>query len=1101
VETGAVYEGHVFDGWYTKEDGQGTKYEKLPASEKEVEDLTLHANFIKSTYTVTYLLNGGKLKGKTLIDGMYYKESYSNLTDVELIPKSEIMYDDGVFTGWEDGESIRYTTIPKNHVGDIVVEAKYSTETTTITFNIGSRGAVEGKIAINGKFTETFNIAEDSVLPTNVRSTLTAKFNRLGKTFDMMYFDGWYTNPTCTGSPVTTLKAGNPQNIEELYAKWSSSMYMIVYHLNGGTITGIARNDVTDMSDERFVIFEDYELPKEVTHNFGTFEGWYDNTKCTGSPITKLTARSKYIKNGVAELYAKLPKTKYVVKYFVEPASGGFTQCASKVDNSASYVLDSSNFALDTNVRGNIRFDGWYKKENGEFVGNEIVSLPKGKTDDIDVYGKLVDVTTLDEEELAAFEEREAKREELRSAAKEKRKQEINDNAKKEAEKVKENMQPQNNGYLNEDYINSLIQEDRQDAVQKQEQAKEQAKEQEKARELESKRLFGAVREFVSSFGDLILGDDGTSTSVASPNEIQVKVSDLLAYDTVSAKNLGIDVPSGKVLNAVIVTYIKDLAGNFVDDYSIVGTMLPAGSNLSKVADAYPDHTFGVRAIIVDKSILTPPSSPSKKNPTYYGGIDGGGGGGGGGAGGTLPSAHDSIIVNPYGYDGRGADNGALRAGVLKLQVNAKTGRIATPSFGDYKTVSLAAGNPSFAGLADETWEYFPASNEFKLFMSAPNGDRYYLTNGWHKRNVNSKDMWYRFDSDGIMQKGFVEEGGNVYYLQNSLNELAHMVTGYKDFEGTGYTGYFRKDGALITLFPTSQRVAYETGLIALPDQPSYDRSIYSKCKNLDTNSTRILKSVKTYGQSVMGNFVGYWYYMASGLKKFRFETINTELQIARFANNGWMNIYDADKKLYSYRFDDATNVLVKNITPEGYVVDEDGKMQGNVLVDFNTIDVTKESGYVLAMTTLNTLPTNSRKLQSHLVAANGTPVLNSPATDIWTVIDFQGVEPVLTNMVYGGSSIQPVVPQVQPLQLLSNATNAISSAFGLTQTEETIPIIDAVGAINPVNIVKITKVLSNVNFKQGVKTAVDVANENDLSSLYGICISIYNKVKEILAA
>ena len=1101
VETGAVYEGHVFDGWYTGEGGQGTKYEKLPASEKEVEDLTLHANFIKSTYTVTYILNGGKLKGKTLIDGMYYKESYSNQTDVELIPKSEIMYDDGVFTGWEDGESVRYTTIPKDHVGDIVVEAKYSTETTTITFNIGSKGAVEGKIAIDGKFTETFNLAEDSVLPTNVRSTLAAKFNRLGKTYDMMYFDGWYTTPTYTGSPVTILKEGNPENITTLYAKWSSSMYMIVYHLNGGTITGIARNDVTDMSDERFVIFEDYELPKEVTHNFGTFEGWYDNQKCTGSPITKLTARSKYIKNGVVELYAKLPKTKYVVKYFVEPASGGFTQCASKVDNSASYVLDSSNFALDTNVKGNIRFDGWYKKENGEFVGNEIISLPKGTTEDIDVYGKLVDVSTLDEEELAAFEAREAKREELRSAAKEKRKQEINDNAKKEAEKVKENMQPQNNGYLDEDYINSLIQEDRKDAIQKQEQAKAK----ELAYSAESKGLLGAVREFVSSFGDLILGDDDDgSTSVASPNEIQVKVSDLLAYDTVSAKNLGIEVPSGKVLNAVIVTYIKDLAGNFVDDYSIVGTMLSAGSNLSKIADAYPDHTFGVRAIIVDKSILTPPSSPSKR-PSYYGGGTtggGGGGGGGGGVGGALPAGNNTIIVNPYGYDGRGKDNGALRAGILKLHVNSKIGRIATPSFGDYKTINMSAGSSSLMGLSDETWEYFPASNEFKLFMSAPNGDRYYLTNGWHKRVVNSKNMWYRFDNDGIMQRGFVEEGGNVYYLNNSLSELAYMVTGFKDFEGTGYTGYFRNDGVLVAIFPTTERVVYETKLLALPDKPSFDRSIYEKCRNYDSNSTRIVKSVKTYGQSVMGNFVGYWYYMASGTRKLRFETINTELQIARFANNGWINAYDTDNKLHSYRFDDATNLLVNTITPEGFIVSQSGQMSGkDILLDFSTIDVTKESGYVLAVTTLNTLPTNSRKLQSHLVAYNGVPVSDSPATDIWTVIDFQGVEPVLTNMVYGGSSIQPVVPQVQPLQLLSNAANAISSTFGLTQTEETIPIIDAAGIINPNSIVKMTKVLSNVDFEQGAKIASEIVSSNNITSVYSLCMNIYSTLKGLFAA
>ena len=1070
VETGAVYEGHVFDGWYTGENGQGTKYEKLPANEvAEVNDITLHAYFINSTYTVTYMLNGGKLKGKTLIDGMYYKESYSNHTEVELIPKSEIMYDDGVFTGWEDGESVRYTTIPKDHVGDIVVEAKYSTETTTITFNIGSKGAVEGKVAIDGKFTETFNIAEDSVLPTNVRSTLTAKFNRLGKTFDMMYFDGWYTNPNCTGSPVTTLKAGNPQNITELYAKWSSSMYMIVYHLNGGTITGIARNDVTDMSDERFVIFEDYELPKEVKHNFGTFEGWYDNKKFTGSPITKLTARSKYIKNGVVELYAKLPKTKYVVKYFVEPASGGFTQCASKVDNSASYVLDSSNFALDTNVRGNIRFDGWYKKENGEFVGSEIVSLPKGTSDDIDVYGKLVDVTTLDEEELAAFEEREAKREELRSAAKEKRKQEINDIAKKDGEKVKQDMKPENSGFIDQTLIDSLIEEDKADATKKQEQENELKK------NLESQGFFGALKERVSDFSSLIFGDpdpDPSSAPTASPSELQVKVSDLLAYDTVSPKNLGIVVPEGKVLNAVVVTYIKDLDGNFIDDRSIVGSVLLAGTNLSKVADAYPDHTFGVRAIIIDKSILTQPSTPGR-SPHYYGGGGSGGGGGGGIVGGTLPAALNAVIVNPYGFDGRGNDNGAIRAAALKL---SRYGAISTPSYAIYKNIDLTVGKSNLASLSGETWEYFPASNAFKSFALAPNGERYYFTNGWYKRIVYSQESWYRFDNDGIMQKGFVEEGGNVYYLNNSINELAYMVTGYKDFEGTGYTGYFRKDGALVALFPTSARVAYETNLVALPNQPSFDRSIYEMIKSNDRSRDVILKTEKAYGQSAMGNFVGYWYYMASGQKKFRFETINTELQIARFATNGWINIYDTDKKLYSYRFDSASNVLTNITTPEGVSLDASGHIAGrNVLLDFATLDVTKKSAYELAMTTHTTLPVNTKKLQSHLVGSDGMPMPKSAATDIWTVINLQGMIPILTNTVHGGTS------DVQQLYFLSNTIYAGVGVDALLQP----PAINTESVINNISAAKITQVLSNVNFTEGVKAVGDVAN-------YGLCMGLY---------
>ena len=388
----------------------------------------------------------------------------------------------------------------------------------------------------------------------------------------------------------------------------------------------------------------------------------------------------------------------------------------------------------------------------------------------------------------------------------------------------------------------------------------------------------------------------------------------------------------------------------------------------------------------------------------------------------------------------------------------------------------MTVGKSNLTSLSGETWEYFPASNAFKSFALAPNGERYYFTNGWYKRVAYSQELWYRFDNNGIMQKGFVEEGGNVYYLNNSINELAYMVTGYKDFEGTGYTGYFRKDGALVALFPTSARVAYETNLVALPNQPSFDRLIYEMIKSNDRSRDIILKTEKAYGQSAMGNFVGYWYYMASGQKKFRFETINTELQIARFATNGWINIYDTDKKLYSYRFDSASNVLANITTPEGVSLDASGHIAGrNVLLDFATLDVTKKSAYELAMTTHTTLPVNTKKLQSHLVGSDGMPMPESAATDIWTVINLQGMIPILTNTVHGGTS------DVQQLYFLSNTIYAGVGVDALLQP----PAINTESVINNISAAKITQVLSNVNFTEGVKAVGDVAN-------YGLCMGLY---------
>ena len=1104
LETDVTMDDYKFDGWYTQPNGKGQKYTVIPKSDSEVEDLTLHAHYIYAKYKVTYMLNGGSLVGKTLAASGSYIVTYDNREVVQLPTKKDIISEDAEFFRWEDKNGNAYQRIEEGNTEDLVLYAKYSTETVDIIFNIGDKGKAKGKIAKDGKFKETYNLASDMVLPTELSWPDTKKNVKTGKAYEEYYFDGWYKTKNYAGKPITVIPAGNPEKIEELYAKWVNGTYRIIYHMNHGYISGLSKNEFIDESYEGTVKYEDYELPTDVTRASSEFLGWYDKPQMTGTPITKLTKNPKQLVDGdVVHVYAKWKTSKYYVQYVVRQKDyadtsiyyGTYKNTVS-VDNKYPYVLqnETSNTSLVGALGTTYGFDGWYIDE--EFNGNEIVSVDANVTEDKTLYAKLVKLSNLDEEALAAFNARAEERTKKREDAETKRKKAIDDASKEQGTKTKEQLKKNNNFlYLLVDDIMNEDQQAAQDAINK---------ELNSSYESVFGKLFGAIVNIVGG----LLGDgpeDPTPTPApaASPSEIVVNLADLLAYDTISEKNLGISAPKGTHLDSIIVTYIKDPFNSLVSDYTFVGSILTVGGDFSEIASVYPDHTLGVRAIFLDDKITETPATP--RRPYYGGGDNGGKGGGGKGGGGRLPGTHNAIIVNPYGYDGRGSDNGASRAVNLKLQINAKIGRIATPDYTNYNVIDLAKGASGLVGLSDETWEYFPASNAFKLFASAPNGDRYYFTNGWHKRQGNSQDLWYRFDNDGLMQRGFVEEGGKIYYLNNSLSELAYMVTGYKDFAGTGYTGYFKNDGSLAIIFPTAQRPAYETKLAALPDIPIIDRTIYEKCRQFDIENTRIVKSVKTYGQSVMGNFVGYWYYLASGIRKLRLETINTELQIARFANNGWMNVYDTDNKLHSYRFDNMANLYVSTVTPEGYVVSSDGKLSGrDILLDFATIDVTKMNGYVLALTTLNTLPTNTKKLQSHLVAYDGMPLPTSPATDIWTVMDFQGSMPVMTNAVYGGTSFQPPAqPAVsaQPLKFLSTMIGDTANAFSTSEIKNAVPTLDPVGVLNPVNIVKMTKVLSNVDYVKGIKTVTELAADRKISSVYGFCMDVYNTVKSLFAA
>ena len=1103
-----------FVGWFTQDLGLGTKYEVIEAGQ-DVGDLTLYAYFQSIQYTVAYVLNGGYIKGKCVPGVMYYIEVHDKTEEFDLYGKDDVLYDAGVFDKWVDEQGKEYTRVEKEQEGSLVLFAQYTTKNADITFHIGEKGVARGIKTQNGTYTKTFNLGKDNELPDSYDITYGAlKRSKLqGFYGDEYTFGGWYTNEECTGQKVTTLAKGNPDNITDLYAKWNLAVYNVIFHLNGGEIQSLAKS-IDGTSEDYASLLNEYELPTNTKKNNNEFIGWYDNEKLTGNPITKLSTKPKQIKDNTVHLYAKWKKIKNTIEYQYKIQERYYTRNASRVfyvENNIPYVLYSEGDSfVSTFTNDEILFDGWYKKdENGNLVGKEIIYIDENTEEDVVVGAKLLRYSALSFNEYLSYSLRRQERAFNVQRAKDRRQIIINENAAKAAEKAKDDYEIGSGSF--EDYIKIIIFGSSQKEDDKQEEDKLEEKN-------NKTNLFGELMRTVGKlFGDgpedgegsegsdSSEGSGGTTNPGAATDEIEVNTSDLLAYDTVSAKKLGMETPKGTVLDCVVVTYLKDISGNEINDKKYIGKVFKAGSNFSDLAEDYAGHLLGLRAVFIDEKILAKPSQPggSGNGGNYNGGGGGSGGGGGGEAGGgRLPASHSPIIVNPYGYDGRGNDNGALRAKTLKLDINAKLGRNTTPSIIEYKSIDIADENTNLIGLSNETWEYFPASNEFKLFMTAPNGDRYYLTNGWHAHTSNNQKLWYRFDNNGLMQRGFVEEDGKVYYLNNSLNGLAYMVKGYKEFEGTPYTGYFGDNGVLLTIFPTAARIAFETNIANIPQQPSFDKAIYEQCKLLDRERTRLLRSEKAYGQSEMGNFVGYWYYMATGQKKFRFETIKSELQVARFANDGWMNIYDTDNVLYSYRFDSNANVITNASTPEGLLIAANGHMaMANILLDFSSLEAAKNSGFQLATRTLSTIPVEAGKLKSSIVELDGTPAQDSPATDIWTVMSFDGLVPVLTNSVYGGTSIQQTIPIIQPLQLLSNAVDVMSGALTANETENTIPIIDAVGMMKPLNIVKMTQVLSNVDFKAGVKTVVEVVNDRKITSVYGICMDIYNAVKELLVA
>ncbi len=87
-------------------------------------------------------------------------------------------------------------------------------------------------------------------------------------------FNGWYN-----GTEKVDTDTVYTQNTT-LTAKWTASKYTVTLVTNGGTIRS---GDVTEYTYGVGAV-----LPTNVTRSGYTFDGWYDNEACKGSPVTEI---------------------------------------------------------------------------------------------------------------------------------------------------------------------------------------------------------------------------------------------------------------------------------------------------------------------------------------------------------------------------------------------------------------------------------------------------------------------------------------------------------------------------------------------------------------------------------------------------------------------------------------------------------------------------------------------------------------------------------------------------------------------------------------------------------------------------------------------
>ena len=108
-------------------------------------------------------------------------------------------------------------------------------------------------------------------------------------------FAGWYEDSGFSGVPVTGINSTDTGD-KTFYAKWSAKTYIVKLETNGGKIAD--GKDVTD-----YTCGTGAALPGGggITREGYTFEGWYEDSGFSGSPVTEISSTD----TGDKTFYAK----------------------------------------------------------------------------------------------------------------------------------------------------------------------------------------------------------------------------------------------------------------------------------------------------------------------------------------------------------------------------------------------------------------------------------------------------------------------------------------------------------------------------------------------------------------------------------------------------------------------------------------------------------------------------------------------------------------------------------------------------------------------------------------------------------------------------
>ena len=254
--------GYTFNGWFINEVCIESITEISHGSHGKVE---IYAKWEAIVYNIDYELNGG-------VNAENNPDTYTIETStITLATPTRDYYD---FVGWYDNakyEGKVITQITPDSISDVVLYARWTPSNYRIEYHLNG-----GKNDENNP--STYTIETNTI-------TLCAPIR------DYYDFAGWYENSDFEGDAVTQITLNSTGDVT-LYAKWTPTIYKIIYSLDGG------ENNYSNPAS--YTIESDTIILAKPSRAGYVFIGWYNDAECTES-MTEISHGS----HGIVEIYAK----------------------------------------------------------------------------------------------------------------------------------------------------------------------------------------------------------------------------------------------------------------------------------------------------------------------------------------------------------------------------------------------------------------------------------------------------------------------------------------------------------------------------------------------------------------------------------------------------------------------------------------------------------------------------------------------------------------------------------------------------------------------------------------------------------------------------